>query len=84
MIHQPLAGMQGTAEEISIHVREFQRIKQKLNGILLKHTGQTLQKIEQDTERDRFMSSEEAVHYGLIDKVVESMPRVEASTKSKE
>lgn len=84
MIHQPLAGMQGTAEEISIHVREFQRIKQKLNGILLKHTGQTLQKIEQDTERDRFMSSEEAVHYGLIDKVVESMPRVEASTKTKE
>jgi ATP-dependent Clp protease protease subunit len=84
MIHQPLAGMQGTAEEISIHVREFQRIKQKLNGILLKHTGQTLQKIEQDTERDRFMSSEEAVHYGLIDKVVESMPRVEGTPKSKE
>jgi ATP-dependent Clp protease, protease subunit len=81
MIHQPLAGMQGTAEEIAIHVREFQRIKQKLNGILLKHTGQTLQKIEQDTERDRFMSSEEAVTYGLIDRVVESMPRVEAEPK---
>ena len=81
MIHQPLAGMQGTAEEIGIHVREFQRIKQKLNGILLKHTGQTLQKIEQDTERDRFMSSEEAVTYGLIDRVVESMPRVETEPK---
>ena len=81
MIHQPLAGMQGTAEEIAIHVREFQRIKQKLNGILLKHTGQTLQKIEQDTERDRFMSSEEAVTYGLIDRVVESMPRVETEPK---
>lgn len=81
MIHQPLAGMQGTAEEIAIHVREFQRIKQKLNGILLKHTGQTLQKIEQDTERDRFMSAEEAVGYGLIDRVVESMPRVEAEPK---
>lgn len=82
MIHQPLAGMQGTAEEISIHVREFQRIKQKLNGILLKHTGQTLQKIEQDTERDRFMSAEEGVHYGLIDRVIESMPRVETDTKA--
>jgi ATP-dependent Clp protease protease subunit len=81
MIHQPLAGMQGTAEEIAIHVREFQRIKQKLNGILLKHTGQTLQKIEQDTERDRFMSAEEAVGYGLIDRVVESMPRVETEPK---
>jgi ATP-dependent Clp protease protease subunit len=81
MIHQPLAGMQGTAEEIAIHVREFQRIKQKLNGILLKHTGQTLQKIEQDTERDRFMSAEEAVGYGLIDRVVESMPRVESEPK---
>ena len=81
MIHQPLAGMQGTAEEIAIHVREFQRIKQKLNGILLKHTGQTLQKIEQDTERDRFMSAEEAVGYGLIDRVVESMPRVETEAK---
>jgi ATP-dependent Clp protease protease subunit len=81
MIHQPLAGMQGTAEEIAIHVREFQRIKQKLNGILLKHTGQTLQKIEQDTERDRFMSADEAVGYGLIDRVVESMPRVETEAK---
>lgn len=81
MIHQPLAGMQGTAEEIAIHVREFQRIKQKLNGILLKHTGQTLQKIEQDTERDRFMSAEEAVGYGLIDRVVESMPRVDTEPK---
>lgn len=75
MIHQPLAGMQGTAEEISIHAREFKRIKQKLNEILLKHTGQSLTKIEQDTDRDRFMSPEEAVGYGLIDKAIESMPR---------
>lgn len=75
MIHQPLAGMQGTAEEISIHAKEFKRIKQKLNAILLKHTGQELTKIEQDTDRDRFMSSEEAAGYGLIDKVIESMPR---------
>lgn len=84
MIHQPLAGMQGTAEEIAIHVREFQRIKQKLNGILLKHSGQTLTKIEQDTERDRFMSAEESVQYGLIDRVIESMPRSEAAAAKTE
>ncbi|MCU0715904.1 ATP-dependent Clp protease proteolytic subunit [Pirellulaceae bacterium SH501] len=78
MIHQPLAGMQGTAEEISIHVTEFRRTKRRLNEILIKHCGQSLEKIEQDTDRDRFMDPEEAVAYGLIDKVVESMPRVEA------
>lgn len=78
MIHQPLAGMQGTAEEISIHVQEFRRTKRRLNEILIKHCGQSLEKIEQDTDRDRFMDPEEAVSYGLIDKVVESMPRVEA------
>ncbi len=75
MIHQPLAGMQGTAEEISIHAREFKRIKQKLNEILIKHSGQSLSQIERDTDRDRFMSAEEAVEYGLIDKAIESMPR---------
>ncbi|MCA9191897.1 MAG: ATP-dependent Clp endopeptidase proteolytic subunit ClpP [Planctomycetales bacterium] len=82
MIHQPLAGMQGTAEEILIHATEFKRIKQKLNEILLKHTGQSLERIDKDTDRDRFMSSQEAVDYGLIDRVVESMPRV--TTKSDE
>lgn len=75
MIHQPLAGMQGTAEEISIHAKEFKRIKQKLNEILIKHSGQSLTKIESDTDRDRFMSADEAVEYGLIDKAIESMPR---------
>ncbi|RMF40555.1 MAG: ATP-dependent Clp endopeptidase proteolytic subunit ClpP [Planctomycetota bacterium] len=80
MIHQPLAGMQGTAEDIMIHATEFKRIKQKLNEILLKHTGQSLDRIEADTDRDRFMSPEEAVEYGLIDKVIESMPRPEASS----
>ncbi len=75
MIHQPLAGMQGTAEEISIHAREFKRIKQKLNEILIKHSGQSLTQIERDTDRDRFMSADEAVEYGLIDKAIESMPR---------
>jgi ATP-dependent Clp protease protease subunit len=77
MNHQPLAGMQGTAEEISIHLTEFQRTKRRLNEILIRHCGQDLDKIERDTDRDRFMDPEEAVSYGLIDKVVESMPRVE-------
>ena len=79
MIHQPLAGMQGTAEEIDIHLKEFLRTKRRLNEILIKHSGQSLEAIEKDTDRDRFMDPEEAVHYGLIDKVVESMPRPEAS-----
>jgi len=77
MIHQPLAGMQGTAEEISIHLNEFQRTKRRLNEILIRHCGQDLDTIERDTDRDRFMDPEEAVIYGLIDKVVASMPRVE-------
>ncbi len=77
MIHQPLAGMQGTAEEISIHLKEFQRTKRKLNEILIRHCGQTLEQIEKDTDRDRFMDPEEACSYGLIDKVIDSMPRVE-------
>jgi ATP-dependent Clp protease protease subunit len=73
MIHQPLAGMEGTAEEIMIHAKEFKKVKQKLNNILLKHTGHPLAKIEQDTDRDRFMSAEEALDYGLIDRVIEHM-----------
>ena len=73
MIHQPLAGMEGTAEEIMIHAKEFKKIKQKLNNILLRHTGHPIDKIEQDTDRDRFMSADEAMDYGLIDRVVEHM-----------
>ena len=73
MIHQPLAGMEGTAEEIMIHAKEFKKVKQKLNNILLKHTGHPLERIEQDTDRDRFMSAEEAMEYKLIDKVIEHM-----------
>ncbi len=78
MIHQPLAGMQGTAEDIMIHAKEFKKIKQRLNEILLKHTGQALEKIEADTDRDRFMTATEAMEYKLIDKVIEHM-----ETKSK-
>ena len=74
MIHQPLAGMQGTATELEIHAKEVIRIKRKLNEILLHHTGQTLEQIESDTDRDNFMSSEEARDYGLIDNVLERLP----------
>lgn len=72
MIHQPLAGMEGTAEEILIHAREFRSIKEKMNGILCKHAGRSLDEIERDTDRDNFMSAEEAKKYGLVDQVVES------------
>ena len=74
MIHQPLAGMQGTAEDILIHATEFKRIKRRMNEILLKHTGKPIDQIEADTDRDRFLSADEACEYGLIDKVVEHMP----------
>lgn len=73
MIHQPLAGMQGTAEEIMIHAKELQRVKHRMNEILLKHTGHPLDKIEKDTDRDCFMSAEEARQYSLIDNVIEQM-----------
>lgn len=73
MIHQPLAGMQGTAEEIMIHVKEFRQTKEKLNAILQKHTGRTMDEIVRDTDRDNFMSAEEAKAYGLVDQVVESI-----------
>ena len=71
MIHQPTAGAEGTAEEILIHAKEFTKVKERLNRILIKHTGHPLEKIEQDTDRDRFMSAEEALEYGLIDHVIE-------------
>ncbi len=79
MIHQPLAGMEGTAEEIMIHAKEFQKVKAKLNSILLKHTGHPLDKIEKDTDRDRFMSAEEAQEYALIDRVIEHMAATPAT-----
>ena len=73
MIHQPLAGMQGTAEEIMIHAKELQRVKHRINEILLLLTGHPLDKIEKDTDRDCFMSAEEARQYSLIDNVIEQM-----------
>ena len=71
MIHQPLGGAQGQSTDIQIQAKEIQRLKDTLNEILAKQTGKTLKKIEKDTDRDFFMSSEEAVEYGLIDKVLE-------------
>ena len=70
MIHQPWGGAQGTASDINIQAQEILRTKATLNGILAAHTGQKLSKIEKDTDRDFFMSAEEAVKYGLVDQVV--------------
>ena len=70
MIHQPLGGFQGQASDIEIHAKEMLKIRTKLNEILSNHTGQKIEKIEEDTERDNFMSGDEACKYGLIDKVI--------------
>ena len=72
MIHQPLGGFQGQASDIAIHAKEILSIREKLNKILAHHTGQALEKIQLDTDRDNFLSSEQAVEYGLIDKVLSS------------
>jgi ATP-dependent Clp protease, protease subunit len=71
MIHQPLGGVQGQASDMEIHVRETLGVRDRLNKILAKHTGQTVEKIRQDTDRDNFLSATDAVEYGLIDKVLE-------------
>ena len=70
MIHQPLGGFQGQATDIDIHAREILRVRERLNEVLAKHTGQPLEKIAEDTDRDRFMGGAEAVEYGLIDAVL--------------
>lgn len=74
MIHQPLSGMEGTAADLAIHAKEVLRIKQRMNEILIKHTGQSLERIQEDTDRDNFMLAEEAKSYGLIDHILEKMP----------
>jgi len=70
MIHQPLGGAQGQATDIEIHAREILRLRELLNGIIVQHTGQPLEKIQRDTERDFFMSSQEAKEYGLVDSIL--------------
>ncbi len=70
MIHQPMGGFQGQATDIEIHAREILRMRENLNNILIKHTGQPYEKIQLDTERDYFMSGEQAMEYGLIDEIL--------------
>jgi len=79
MIHQPLGGFQGQATDVEIHAREILKAREQLNAILARHTGQPVEKVALDTERDRFMSGEEAVGYGLIDKVLEQRTPVATS-----
>jgi ATP-dependent Clp protease, protease subunit len=76
MIHQPLGGMQGQAADMEIHAREILYTRDRLNQILAKHTGQSVDKIKHDTDRDNFMRSEDAVGYGLIDKVLSSRSQI--------
>ena len=81
MIHQPMGGFQGQASDIEIHAKEILFLKQKLNSMLAKHTGQSIERIERDTDRDNFLSAEAAVEYGLVDKVLTS--RDEAAEPAK-
>lgn len=83
LIHQPLGGMQGQATDIEIHTREILRMRDELNNILAKHTGQDLKTIEKDTERDYFMSSTEAKEYGIVDRIITSREIQEELIKNK-
>jgi ATP-dependent Clp protease protease subunit len=74
MIHQPLGGFQGQASDFEIHAKEMLLVKHKVNEILAKHTGKTLKKVEQDTDRDNFLNAKEAKTYGIIDEILESRP----------
>jgi ATP-dependent Clp protease protease subunit len=76
MIHQPLGGARGQATDIEIHAREILRVRDSLNSILYKHTGQPLEEIQKNTERDNFMSAEEALKFGLVDGVMTERPKV--------
>jgi ATP-dependent Clp protease protease subunit len=73
MIHQPLAGYEGTATDLQIHALEVKRMKRRLNEILIKHSGRSLDEIERDTDRDKFMEADEAVSYGLVDRRLDHM-----------
>ena len=74
MIHQPLGGFQGQATDIDIQAREILRMREELNNILTKHSGQSLKKIEKDTDRDMFMTGKQAQEYGLVDEVIATRP----------
>jgi len=83
MIHQPLGGFQGQAADMEIHAREMLETRDRLNKILAKHTGQSVERIKQDTDRDRFMDWSEAVKYGLIDRVLEKRGELPAAAPGK-
>jgi ATP-dependent Clp protease protease subunit len=72
LIHQPMGGAQGQASDIEIHAKEIIKLRDRLNRILVKHTGQTVKKIEKDTDRDYYMSAEEAKEYGIVDEIIET------------
>ncbi len=82
MIHQPMGGFQGQATDVDIHAREILRMREDLNRILAKHTGRTIKKVQADTERDNFMSPEEAAKYGIIDKVLVSREKTDKEKKN--
>jgi ATP-dependent Clp protease protease subunit len=83
MVHQPSAGFQGQATDIDIHAREVLALKKRLNEIMAKHTGQTVEKIDRDLDRDNFMSGEAAMAYGLIDTVLEQRTQMAGKLKPK-
>jgi ATP-dependent Clp protease protease subunit len=76
MIHQPSGGFQGQASDIDIHAREILKIRERLNKIMSKHTGQSVERIERDMERDHFLEAETAVEYGLVDRVLAKRPDI--------
>lgn len=82
MVHQPSAGFSGQATDIDIHAKEVLELKRRLNEIMARHTGQTFEQVEKDLERDRFMSGEEAVKYGLIDTMLEQRTEMAADKKT--
>ena len=82
MIHQPMGGFQGQASDIEIHAREILFLKQRLNEIMAKHTGQDVERVGRDTDRDNFLSASEAVSYGLVDRVLSSRDEALAASKS--
>jgi ATP-dependent Clp protease protease subunit len=81
MIHQPWGGAEGSASDISIHAKEILKMKERLNHILVKHTGQPLERIEKDSDRDFFMSAHEAQAYGIVDQVIESKTQMDGDKK---
>ena len=81
MIHQPLGGFQGQSTDIQIHAQEIQKVRENLNSIFSKHTGNDINKISEDTDRDNFMNADEAKNYGIIDYVLESRKEIKKDIK---